>query len=193
MAPTQRLYELDKSSTQFPEQLDELLHDTEWVKCLELLPEGELMELIGYLDNVRPISTRTRSRSSSPQILDGLDRTGLPFGECLHALRKVCRSRMVLPSTYELYSPLLFGTMEMVASGGFSDVFKGSLGASDVCIKRLWTSVAEDRAMVIQVSYPHKLWRACHLLTNFGGALSGSGDVEVPQSPEHCAVQGYYL
>jgi len=63
---TQRLYELDKSSTRFPEQLDELLHDTEWVKRLELLRGGELMELIGYLDNVRSIPMRTRSRSSLP-------------------------------------------------------------------------------------------------------------------------------
>jgi len=54
--PAQRLYELDGSSTRFPEQLDELLHDKEWVKGLELLPEGELMELVDYLDNVRSIS-----------------------------------------------------------------------------------------------------------------------------------------
>ena len=48
----QRLYELDRSSTQFPEQLDELLHDEEWERQLQLLPEDELMELTGHLDDV---------------------------------------------------------------------------------------------------------------------------------------------
>ena len=61
----QRLYELDKSSTRFPEQLDALLHDNEWVTHLQLLPEGELMELITYLNDVRLIST-TRSPTHCP-------------------------------------------------------------------------------------------------------------------------------
>ena len=48
----QRLYKLDRSSPRFSEQLDELLHDEEWVGRLQPLPEGELVELIDYLDNV---------------------------------------------------------------------------------------------------------------------------------------------
>jgi len=59
----QRLHQLDKSSTRFPEQLDKLLHDREWVKKVQLLPEDELMEVIGYLDDVRFISTPNRSHS----------------------------------------------------------------------------------------------------------------------------------
>ena len=49
---TQHLYELNRASTQFPEQLNELLQDEEWVERLQSLPKGELVELIGYLDNV---------------------------------------------------------------------------------------------------------------------------------------------
>lgn len=56
----QRLCKLDTgSSIQFLEQL-------------KLLPEGELVELIGYLNSVRAIST-TMSHSSFPQIFDDLD------------------------------------------------------------------------------------------------------------------------
>ena len=55
----QRLYKLDMSSTRFPEQLNELLHDEGWVEHLHLLPKGELVGLIGYLDNVRFVSTPT--------------------------------------------------------------------------------------------------------------------------------------
>ena len=50
--PTRRLYELDRTSTHFPEQLKELLYDKEWERQLGPLPEGELMELTGHLDDV---------------------------------------------------------------------------------------------------------------------------------------------
>ena len=56
----QRLYELDRSSARFPEELDKLLHDREWVEQLQLLPEGELVESMGYLNDVRLISTPNR-------------------------------------------------------------------------------------------------------------------------------------
>ena len=56
----QRLYELDRSSIQFPEQLDGLLRDKEWVEQLKFLPEHELVELAGHLHDVWLISTPTR-------------------------------------------------------------------------------------------------------------------------------------
>ena len=62
----ERLYKLDRSSTRFPEQLDELLQNDEWAEDLESLPEDELMELIGHLDNVRFISMLTKSCSPIP-------------------------------------------------------------------------------------------------------------------------------
>ena len=61
----QRLYELDRSAPWFLEQLNELLHDEEWVYRLRLLPRGELAELIDYLDDVRCISTPTEPYSPS--------------------------------------------------------------------------------------------------------------------------------
>ena len=61
----QRLYELDRSAPWFPEQLNELLHDEEWVYHLRLLPRGELAKLIDYLDDVRCISTPTEPYSPS--------------------------------------------------------------------------------------------------------------------------------
>jgi len=60
----QRLHQLDKSSTRFPEQLEKLLYDKEWVDQAQLLPEDELVELTGYLNDVRLISTPNRSHSS---------------------------------------------------------------------------------------------------------------------------------
>lgn len=51
----QRLYRLDRLLIRFPEQLDELLHDRQWVEAVGSLPEDELGETITYLDNVRPV------------------------------------------------------------------------------------------------------------------------------------------
>ena len=48
----QHLNELDASSTQFPEQLDKLLCDKEWIDQLKTLPKGELVELTGHLNGV---------------------------------------------------------------------------------------------------------------------------------------------
>ena len=55
---------VDRSPTQFPEQLYQLLHDEEWVATLTHPPEGELGELIGYLDNVRSTLTQTKTHLS---------------------------------------------------------------------------------------------------------------------------------
>ena len=52
MSP-RRLYKLDRSSTQFPDRLYQLLHDKEHVECLQKLPKDEVVQLIDYLNDVR--------------------------------------------------------------------------------------------------------------------------------------------
>ena len=161
----QRLYELDRSSTYFPEQLDELLQDDEWVGHLQSLPEGELVELIEYLDSVRFIPMPAESCSFPLQTLDGLDHTGSPFREGLHVLQEICSSRVILPATYEVSGELSFSTTEPVTSSVFNDIYKGSLDKVDVCIKRLRTH--EDPAEAKQVFHPHNLLLDRHALTSF--------------------------
>ena len=150
----QRLYGLDRSSTQFPEQLYELLHDKEWVEQLKLLPEGEIVELAGHLHDVWLISTPTTSHSSTPQILGGLDLMGSPSRKCLHVLQKICSSRMILPSVYEVSGELSSTATHPDAFGRFCDVYKGTLGGADICIKRLRISTTGDQAAVRRVTYP---------------------------------------
>ena len=51
-----RLYELDRS---FPDRLDQLLHDQEYVDELQRLPEHELFQLVNHLNDVcLPLSRR---------------------------------------------------------------------------------------------------------------------------------------
>ena len=58
----QRLYELDKSSTRFPEQLEKLLDDKEWIDHLRALPRGDVPGLISHLDEVWPTTLPAVSR-----------------------------------------------------------------------------------------------------------------------------------
>jgi len=49
---SRRLYDLDRSSAQFSDQLYQLLRDKEYVECLVNLPEGELAGVMNYLNDV---------------------------------------------------------------------------------------------------------------------------------------------
>ena len=125
------------------------------------------MELIDHLDNVGFISTPTKSCSLPQQVLDNLDRTGSSFREGLHLLREICSSREILPATYEVTGELSLGAMKL-RFGRFRNIYKGSLGKVDVCIKRFPKHLDGDRLRVSgQVFHPHDLWPDRHALTNF--------------------------
>ena len=49
----QHLYDLDRSSVQFPDQLDQFLHEEGHVESIQNLPDGELSEFLDYLNSVR--------------------------------------------------------------------------------------------------------------------------------------------
>ena len=72
-------------------------------------------------------------------------------------MQRICSSRMILPSTYEVYSELSYSITTPIAFGGFGDVYKGYLGHENVCIKRLRIAAGGDRTLVKQVSHPHNL------------------------------------
>jgi hypothetical protein len=59
------------------------------------------------------------------------------FRKCLRELRHICGAEMILPTSYTLSSSLLNIGPQPVASGGSGDVYKGTLGRSPVCIKRV--------------------------------------------------------
>jgi hypothetical protein len=65
MSMQQALDDLDRSSPQFPEQLNQLLHDGEWAANLDISPANELGELISHLDRVRSIFTSKNATYSS--------------------------------------------------------------------------------------------------------------------------------
>ena len=153
---TQRLYGLDRSSAQFQKRLDELLQDEGWARDLQDLSQHKLVELIDYLDSVRLISTPTKSCSLSPQILDGLDRTGKQFRQGLHVLRGLCSSQAILPATYLMSGKLELSTRKTITYGGCGEIYKGFLGDADVCIKEYFDNSSGG---IRQVSCPQSLAR----------------------------------
>ena len=53
-SPTpQQFYNLDRSSPDFPRQLDDILHDQEHEQCVLDLQDDDLMRLVDYLYEVR--------------------------------------------------------------------------------------------------------------------------------------------
>ena len=135
----QHLYDLDRSSSQFPDQLDHFLHHEENVKYTRNLPEDELVGLVNYLDDVRLfLSIDKASLTPCIQALSQLDHTSQSFRKCSQVLQELCGSRGVLPTSYRM--PEFFSSMsdKPVAFGGFSDVFKGEIGVGvEVCVKKI--------------------------------------------------------
>jgi len=78
---------------------------------------------------------------------------------------------MVLPPTYEVSGELSLSTMEVVAYGGFCDVYRGTLGGASVCIKRLRISITGDQEMIRKVLHFEHRRLDPHALTSFGGTL----------------------
>ncbi|KAF9789479.1 kinase-like domain-containing protein [Thelephora terrestris] len=125
MSLAQRLYDLDASS---PDKLDELLHDKEYVGQLQGLPEQEIFQVVDHLN----------------EILVLLDRSSGSSRKRLQVLRKICSSRKILPTNYDLSKDLLVPSGPPKPEGGFCDAFEGSIGGVKVCVKRLKRTVECD-------------------------------------------------
>ena len=138
-SPTlQQLDHLDSSSTDFHNQLCNVLHGEEYSRCMTNLQGDDLVRLVDYLDKVR---RRRVTFPNSPlklaQALDNLDPSGPAFRKCLRELRNRCSAGGILPTSYTLSPHLLNVGSEPFASGGRGDVYEGTLDGSRVCIKRV--------------------------------------------------------
>lgn len=60
----QQIYGLDRTSPEFDNQLDDLLHGDEYEGCVQELENSDLVWLINYLDNVRLYVPFSASRST---------------------------------------------------------------------------------------------------------------------------------
>ncbi|KAF9644348.1 kinase-like protein [Thelephora ganbajun] len=107
----QTLLHLDRSSPEFPDKLCGILDGRDFDGYIKDLDSDALLKLIDYLD----------------EALDGLDSTSVAFRRTLHRLQRICASRKLLPSSHVLSNDQLNIDDEPFASGGYSDVHKGTL------------------------------------------------------------------
>jgi len=135
----QALLVLNKSSSQFPDNLRAVLNRQGFDEDISKLQTGELAKIIDYLDEVPSLRQLqlTPTEPNLPQALNGLDHTSGAFRQILRKLQGICTSRMCLPSSYISSTGKLNTDKSPFASGGFSDVFKGTYDGSVVCVKRL--------------------------------------------------------
>ncbi|KAF9645424.1 kinase-like protein [Thelephora ganbajun] len=117
----QRLHYLDTSSPDFYDQLGKVLYGQEYVQCVPNLMNDDLVWLVDYLDKA----------------LDRLDLSSPVSRKCLRELRNICGTSAILPTPYTLSNELLDIGPNPFASGGFGDVYHGTLNGLRVCVKRV--------------------------------------------------------
>ena len=78
------------------------------------------------------------------QALDSLDPPGTAFRKCLRELRSICSAGVILPTSYTPLSDFLSIDPDPFAGGGYGDVYKGTLGDSRVCVKRMRVYTNDD-------------------------------------------------
>ena len=88
------------------------------------------------------------------QALDSLDPLEPASRKCLRELGSICAAHTTLPRSYAISSRLTVES-DPFASGGFGEVYQGTLDGSSVCVKRLRAVIPEDFAVSIQVRCQH--------------------------------------
>jgi len=144
----QKLHHLSRS---FHDQLSDILYGEEYQKCVSELQGDDLVWLVEYLDKVRHHVALPHSPLRPAQVLDGLDPSSAASRKCLRELRSICGIKGILPISYTLSSHLLNIGPEPFASGGFGDIYNGTLDGSRVCIKRVRAYAKDGQQKAIKV------------------------------------------
>jgi len=100
----------------------------------------------------------------------------------------------ILPSSYTLSSDLLNISLDPFASGGFGDVFRGTLNGSRVCIKRMRVYIKDGPEKAAKVCYRLRCFPRLPSLTKLTDLLQRGCNVETPETPKHLTPPGcHYL
>ena len=160
----QLLHQLDSSSSQFPDELCNILYGEEYLKCVygeerreerrkPILQDDDLMWLVDYLDTVRRHIPLPHFPLTPAQTLSVLDPSSVGFRKCLRQLRTICGARGILPTLYTLSSVRLTVSPVPFASGGYGDVYEGSLDGSSVCAKRMRIYIRDGPEKAVKVRW----------------------------------------
>ena len=187
----QQLDHLDRALSGFNDQLCNVLYGEEYTRCVRDLRGDGLTWLVDYLDEVRLHITPPHLSLKQSQTLGGLDPSGAAFRKCLREFRDIC-GRGILPTSCTLSSHLLNMRSELFDSGGYGDVYKGSLDGSNVCIKRIRVYTKDGPEKAMKVRYRLHRFHYLPLPTKSAGLLSRGCSVETFDTPKHLAPPRYH-
>jgi len=137
--PLDQLRRLDKSSSTFHDQVNNVLDGEEYKQWMSNLRGSDLVEFVDYLDKVRRHASLLRSPLKPLQTLDALDPASRTFRTFLHELSHICGARTTLPRSCIFSLSLLIIPGQPAASRGSGDVYRGTLKGKGlvICIKRI--------------------------------------------------------
>jgi hypothetical protein len=147
----QQLDRLNRSLSEFHDQLCNILYGEVYTQCVRNLRGDDLVWLVDYLEKVCLHATLPHLPLKPSQALDSLDPASPGFRKCLRDFREIC-GRGILPTSYTLSSSHLLNIRsEPFASGGYGDVYEGTLDGLRVCIKRIrvYTKDSPEKAMKV--------------------------------------------
>ena len=183
---------LDRSSPDFSNRLNKVLHGQEYERCVRNFRKDDLAWLVDYLDKV----CRHYARSCTPlkltQALDSLDPSAPASRKCMRELRTICGDNAMLPTSYTISPHLLTIDPTPFASGGFGEVHHGTLEGSPVCVKRLRLIGRDALVVATRVRYWHHRIPSPSSRTNPTDVLPRGCDVEKLKISKHLASPGRY-
>jgi len=157
-----RLHRLGRSSPNFHNQLCNVLYGEDYVQYVQNLQGDDVVWFVDFLDKVRRRVALPRSPLKPVQALNDLDPCSTAARKCLRELRTICGARAILPTPYTLSSDLLNIDPNPFVSGGFGDVYKGTLDSSRVCIKCVRTYTRDGPQKAAKVRYCHRHFPVHH-------------------------------
>jgi len=156
----EHLYSLDASSPDFLRVLYSLIRHDENEQYTSSLEGAELTRLVDFLDDVRPFLPAFHPVANrTPQTLGTIPASDDVFRQCLRKLRAICGYHTTLPSSHLVTGDLKRVGDGAIAFGGYADVWQGTHGDKDVCIKVLRVTLNDDESVTkVRVRHLHVLF-----------------------------------
>ena len=122
---------------------------------MQNLQEDDLVWFVDYLDKARRRITLSHWMLKLAQALYILDPSGPASRKCLRELGSTCATHTTFPTSYTIPSHFLTISPYPFDSGGFGEVYHGTLKGSPVpvCVKRLRVATPDALAMDTKVRY----------------------------------------
>jgi len=144
----QSLYQLDISSHHTPGLLHSLFQYDQEEGYLFKLQGSELTRFVDFLDEVRTLPPAVLLVTKQTlQAIDAIPSTGDIPRQCIRKLQAICEHHTILPTSCTI-SGALAKIGDLVAFGGFADVWEGIHACRKVCIKCLRVSPDGDKTKV---------------------------------------------